>query len=366
MSHSQNHAKATPHPPELVLNHFSTPLGLSLASLLSHLFLPPSSAEVLESQGYAGRQVVLAQNSRDFVFVRRYRYMFALKSHQLGSKKKVGLEKQGVMEEGEDEVIKARFQEIGPRMTVKMRWIRRGGLGETGDERTRREKEEKANGGGMAEEFGEGAGRDGEDVEMGGVGGDAIDGEGEGEDDEREAAKAIGLVDGDDDSQPNFDFNGAAAAAEATNANATASSSKPAKAPRGPRTVPRKRKLPYHALLRPPPSPSPPPGFQDSEPIPLPPKNGKGEREKSILSTVGKTWHAGKVRLVPAYYTRSFADVVIERRAKEVSAKRGSDPSGVGRCVFASFGSWSSFDAETNRSLCTQAKMQVSRRKFFL
>ncbi|KAK4699175.1 hypothetical protein P7C70_g7087, partial [Phenoliferia sp. Uapishka_3] len=60
----KNHAKATPHPPELVLNHFSTPLGLSLASLLSHLFLPPSAAEVLESQGFAGRQVVLAQNSR--------------------------------------------------------------------------------------------------------------------------------------------------------------------------------------------------------------------------------------------------------------------------------------------------------------
>lgn len=218
--------------------------------------------------------------------------MFALKGHQLGSKKKVGLEKQGVTDEMDDEVIKARFQEIGPRMTVKMRWIRRGGLGETGDERTRREADEKASGGGMSAEFGEGAGRDGEDVEMGGVGGAAVDGAGEGEDDEREAARAIGLVDGDDDSQPNFDFGAVAAAAEASS---SASATKPAKAPRGPRTVPRKRKLPYHALLRPPPSPSPPPGFQDSEPVPLPPKNGKGDREKSVLSTVGKTWHAGKV-----------------------------------------------------------------------
>lgn len=289
----QNHAKPTSHPPELVLNHFSTPLGLSLATLLSSLFLPPSTADVLSSQGYAGRQVVLAQNSRDFVFLRRYRYMFALKSHALGSKKKVGLERQGPAEEA-DEVIKARFQEIGPRMTVKMRWIRRGALGETGDERNAREKVEKAEG--LEMELPVEGGEDEEgDIDMAETGGkDEQGGEGE-EDEEKEAAKAIGLDEQDPDGQPTFDFNAAAASAEASRGPEPSTSSiAPSKRVKGPRLVPRKRKLPYHALLRPPPSPSPPPGYvEESAPAPLPSKDGKN-KEKSILSTVGKTWHAGR------------------------------------------------------------------------
>lgn len=221
--------------------------------------------------------------------------MFALKSHQLGSTKKVGLEKQGVMEEGEDEVIKARFQEIGPRMTVKMRWIRRGPLGETGNARQEREKLEKANG--VDPQFGAGSGEVGE----GEVGGNGLEDDEDELSEERDAAIAIGLDEKDIDGQPNFDFNAAAAEAEASRrpveedgdismASTSASVEKPAKRPR---TVPRKRKLPYHALLRPPPSPSPPPGYQDSEPVPLPSKDGK-IKEFSLLSTVGKTWHAGK------------------------------------------------------------------------
>lgn len=236
--------------------------------------------------------------------------MFALKSHQLGSKKKVGLEKlQPEGADGEDpkEVVKARFQEIGPRLTVKMRWIRRGGLGETGDERNAREKMEKMEGGGQAE-FGQVG--EGEDPELGEVGGTSDKGKGKEsrkeEEDEKAAAEAIGLVAGDETSQPNFDFQGVAAAAEASASNAPlaatststpsddTSSSRPVKRPR---TTPRKRSKPYHALLRPPPSPSPPPGgLLESEAVPLPPKDGKKKHveQGSLLSTVGKTWHAGK------------------------------------------------------------------------
>mgnify|MGYP001582802703 FL=1 len=288
---AQNHAKSTSHPPELVLNHFSTPLGLSLASLLSHLFLPPSTAEVLAAQGYQGRQVVLAQNSRDFVFIRRYRYMFALKSHALGSKKKVGLERQGPANADEDDTIKARFQEIGPRMTVKMRWIRRGALGETGDERKERELAEKGEGGVV--EGGEDEEGDIDLSETGGTNEGAQDADDAAE--EKEAAKAIGLDEKVADGQPNFDFAAAAAEAEAFRAAgpSTATTEKPAKPVKRPRTIPRKRKLPYHALLRPPPSPSPEPGYQESQPVPLPSKDGK-IKESSLLSTVGKTWHAGK------------------------------------------------------------------------
>lgn len=225
----------------------------------------------------------------------------------MGSKKKVGLERQGPDNEGEDDVIKARFQEIGPKMTVKMRWIRRGALGETGDERSAREKREAEeervagrNNTGLPMEGGED--EDG-DVDMGEVGGRGDEeaeknGDANEEDEareEKEAAKAIGIDENDPDGQPRFDFNAAAAAAEASRAGPSASTSagEPSKPVKRPRTIPRKRKLPYHALLRPPPSPSPPPGYQDSEPVPLPSADGK-IKERSILSTVGKTWHAGK------------------------------------------------------------------------
>ncbi len=283
----KNHAKPTSHPPELVLNHFSTPLGLSLASLLSQLFLPPTAAELLAQQGYQGRQVVLAQNSRDFVFIRRYRYMFALKGDRLGSKKKVGLERQQPLDPEEDDTIKTRFQEMGPRMTIKMRWVRRGPLGETGDERTAREKREKEEG--AEAEFGD-APEEGAEV----------GGNGAGEDDaadEEAAAKALGLETSNEAGQPTFGADGELKQIEGDqDANAEAGpsgeSSRPAKRPR---TVPRKRKKPSHPLLRPP-SSSPEPEFghqMESAPAPLPSKDGK-KKEASVLSTVGKTWHAGR------------------------------------------------------------------------
>ena len=63
------HAKPTSHFPELVLSNFSTPLGLSIGTLLQSVFPPLPELE--------GRQVVSMQNQRDFVFFRRYRYVFA-------------------------------------------------------------------------------------------------------------------------------------------------------------------------------------------------------------------------------------------------------------------------------------------------
>lgn len=295
---------------------------------------------MLARQGYAGRQVVLAQNSRDFVFVRRYRYMFALKSHQLGAtkKKRVGLEKRLGDDPEDDDTIKTRFQEIGPRLTVKMRWIRRGALGETGDERERREKAEEVARGqtrqpgeslslGAPELMAEfGTVQEGEDPDKGevgghskvkgkGRGGDLGDGEHEDDDEadeERQAAQDIGLDADDDSSQPNFDFNGVAAAAEAEAAVLASRSSGPTRASedddpattsrptKRPRTTPRKRTKPAHPLLRPARSPTPPPGVSamgEPEAVPLPPRNGKKKlsgADASVLSTVGKTWHAGK------------------------------------------------------------------------
>ncbi|TNY21657.1 anticodon-binding protein [Rhodotorula diobovata] len=321
------HASPTSHPPELVLNHFATPLGLSLATLLSQLFLPPGHAEVLQRQGFQGRQVVLAQNSRDFVFVRRYRYMFALKSHRLGKTKKqtdVPRMTDPHPEHDADDTIKTRFQEIGPQMTLKMRWIRRGPLGETGDERTARERFERETGE-RAEEFGEraeGAGEeeegaeDGMDVDGEGeanAGAGASDEEGDDEADEdadaaeeAEARRAIGLDASDAAGQPNFPrpapsaSSSAATASTSAHPSASPSTSSPSSAPpapapeskKRPRTTPRVRKKPYHALLNPPPSDSPSP---EPEEVPLPTVGKKKNPAlQSAIETVGKTWHAGK------------------------------------------------------------------------
>ncbi|GAA5960284.1 hypothetical protein JCM8115_002571 [Rhodotorula mucilaginosa] len=310
------HAKPTSHPPELVLNHFTTPLGLSLATLLSQLFLPPSQAAKLQRQGFQGRQVVLAQNSRDFVFVRRYRYMFALKSHRLGKTKKqsdVARITEPNPEDEIDDTVKTRFQEIGPQFTLKMRWIRRGQLGETGHEREAREKHEAATGE-QATEYGERAeGGDGEDDELAGGGaedeeGMAIDDEDihdEEEDDDAEAEaaakKAIGLDETDAAGQPNFtnlEDPTAAIETEAAGKSAFADEPLPSSAngdnsKKRPRSTPRVRKKPYHALLNPPPdsdSDSPEP-----EAVPLPMAGKKKNPElKSAFDTVGHTWHAGK------------------------------------------------------------------------
>ncbi|SCV68613.1 BQ2448_734 [Microbotryum intermedium] len=311
----EDHAKPTTLTLSLLPHGPTAHFRLSLASLLSHLFLPPSAADLLARQGYQGRQVVLAQNSRDFVFIRRYRYMFALKGERLGSKKKVGLERQQPEDKEEDDTIKTRFQEIGPRMTIKMRWIRRAALGETGDERDERERNEKA--AGVDEDEGTfGEVEQGEDPDLGEVGGSGRRNKGKGragDDDEdekddgeqeAEAARAIGLGEGEDAGTLSIDPETGAARSEAKDVDMTEGEASPPtttdepRKKKRPRTTPRKRSKPFHPLLRPRAnSASPPPGeLAEPEAIPLPPKNGKKKdaSNASVLSSVGKTWHAGR------------------------------------------------------------------------
>ncbi|KAF8449034.1 anticodon-binding protein [Boletus edulis BED1] len=87
------HARATPHNPELVLNNFSTSLGHAIGRMFQTLFPPLPE--------FQGRQVVTLHNQRDFLFFRRHRYAFR-------SPEKVAL------------------QEIGPRFTLKLRWVKKG------------------------------------------------------------------------------------------------------------------------------------------------------------------------------------------------------------------------------------------------
>ncbi|KAL6249006.1 Ribosome production factor 1 [Rhinocladiella similis] len=107
------HGRATDHIPELILNNFTTPLGLLTAHLFRSLF--PAAPDL------KGRQVLTLHNQRDYIFLRRHRYIFRDKRD---SEKSVvgpdGREVKGV------EGIRAGLQELGPRLTLKLRRVDKG------------------------------------------------------------------------------------------------------------------------------------------------------------------------------------------------------------------------------------------------
>ncbi|KAL8777382.1 MAG: hypothetical protein Q9213_007883 [Squamulea squamosa] len=107
------HGNPTEHMPELILNNFRTPLGLLTAHLFRTMFPPQPELQ--------GRQVVTLHNQRDYIFLRRHRYVFREKRQ---TEKNVtgpdGKEVKGV------EGIRAGLQELGPRFTMKLRRIDRG------------------------------------------------------------------------------------------------------------------------------------------------------------------------------------------------------------------------------------------------
>eukprot|EP00928_Gymnodinium_smaydae_P061734 TRINITY_DN45756_c0_g1_i1.p1 TRINITY_DN45756_c0_g1~~TRINITY_DN45756_c0_g1_i1.p1 ORF type:complete len:357 (+),score=80.11 TRINITY_DN45756_c0_g1_i1:61-1071(+) len=82
------------HNPELILNNFTTRLGRRIGRQLAALF--PQRPD------FEGRRTVTFHNQRDFVFFRHYRYNFK--------------------ENGE----KCKLQEIGPRFTLKLRYLQHG------------------------------------------------------------------------------------------------------------------------------------------------------------------------------------------------------------------------------------------------
>lgn len=107
------HGRPTEHTPELILNNFRTPLGLLTAHLFRSMF--PAQPEL------QGRQVVTLHNQRDYIFVRRHRYIF---------REKRATEKNVIGPDGKAvkgvEGIRAGLQELGPRFTMKLRRIDKG------------------------------------------------------------------------------------------------------------------------------------------------------------------------------------------------------------------------------------------------
>ncbi len=90
----RNHGRATNHHPELILNNFSTRLGHRVGRMFASVF--PQRPE------FNGRRVVTFHNQRDFIFIRQHRYMFT------------------------EDFKGAKLQELGPRFTLKPRWIQAG------------------------------------------------------------------------------------------------------------------------------------------------------------------------------------------------------------------------------------------------
>lgn len=107
------HGNPTEHTPELILNNFRTPLGLLTAHLFRAMFPPQPELQ--------GRQVVTLHNQRDYIFLRRHRYVF---------REKRPTEKNVIGPDGKEvkgvEGIRAGLQELGPRFTMKLRRVDKG------------------------------------------------------------------------------------------------------------------------------------------------------------------------------------------------------------------------------------------------
>jgi len=127
-----NHGASTSHVPELVLNGFTTRLGHRVGRLLGSIF--PHNAQ------FQGRQVATFHNQRDYIFVRHHRYVFKESNEDLVEEKAEEknedmVEDQEVDDESTNKPVKkkkakkktkARLQELGPRFTLKLRWIQEG------------------------------------------------------------------------------------------------------------------------------------------------------------------------------------------------------------------------------------------------
>lgn len=120
------HGRHTPHNPELILNNFNTRLGRNVGRLFATLF-PQVPA-------FQGRQAITFHNQRDYIFVRRHRYIFEQDANLIEKRKdgklKDTLGMDAAAAEGtklkQDMGVKIGLQELGPRFTMKLRWVQKG------------------------------------------------------------------------------------------------------------------------------------------------------------------------------------------------------------------------------------------------
>jgi ribosome production factor 1 len=94
----EGHGRTTSHQPEVILNNFATRLGARVGRMLGSLFH--------QQPNFRGRRVVTFHNQRDFIFFRHHRYIFE--------------------KDAKGELNKARLQQLGPKFTLKLRWLQHG------------------------------------------------------------------------------------------------------------------------------------------------------------------------------------------------------------------------------------------------
>lgn len=98
----RDHKDITKHRPEVILNNFTTRLGLTVGRMLGALFH--------HDPEFRGRRAVTFHNQRDYIFFRHHRYEFT--------------------KEGK----RVRLRELGPRFTLKLRSLQEGTFdSKTGD-----------------------------------------------------------------------------------------------------------------------------------------------------------------------------------------------------------------------------------------
>ncbi|KAB0792221.1 hypothetical protein PPYR_07624 [Photinus pyralis] len=90
----KTHKAITEHRPEVILNNFTTRLGLTIGRMLGSLFH--------YNPEFEGQRAVAFHNQRDYIFFRHYKYDFDANGK------------------------KAKLRELGPRFTLKLRSLQRG------------------------------------------------------------------------------------------------------------------------------------------------------------------------------------------------------------------------------------------------
>lgn len=90
----KSHKQISSHRPEVILNNFTTRLGLTVGRMLGSLFHYEPE--------FKGRRAVTFHNQRDYIFFRHHRYEFTADGK------------------------KAKLKELGPRFTLKLRSIQQG------------------------------------------------------------------------------------------------------------------------------------------------------------------------------------------------------------------------------------------------
>ena len=131
-----HHGCRTSHRSEMNLHNFhQTRLGHRIGRLFASLF------PIQHGPQFEGRQIVTFHNQRDYIFVRHHRYIF--QSTENGTKKEsttkpsskknskeVSLDTTTlptqVSEEASKIPVRTKLQELGPRFTLKLRWLQEG------------------------------------------------------------------------------------------------------------------------------------------------------------------------------------------------------------------------------------------------